>query len=45
MIRVSEYLMILRLAEQYLIRSEARAHQGNITGALTDLNMVRNRAD
>jgi hypothetical protein len=36
--------MILRLAEQYLIRAEARAQQNNIDGAKTDLNAVRNRA-
>jgi hypothetical protein len=40
----TEYLMILRLAEQYLIRAEARAQQNNIDGAKTDLNAVRNRA-
>ena len=39
-----EYSMILRLAEQYLIRAEARAHQGNLEGAREDLNMIRNRA-
>ncbi len=41
---ISEYLMILRLAEQYLIRAEARAQQNNIDGAKIDLNVVRNRA-
>lgn len=41
---VSEFLMVLRLAEQYLIRAEARAQQGNITGAQSDLNAVRARA-
>ncbi|WP_036602289.1 RagB/SusD family nutrient uptake outer membrane protein [Olivibacter sitiensis] len=35
---------LLRLAEQYLIRAEARAEQGNLTGALADLNAVRTRA-
>lgn len=43
----TEYLMVLRLAEQYLIRSEARARQGKISGvnsAESDLNMIRNRA-
>jgi len=40
----SEYTTILRLAEQYLIRAEARAQQGNTTGALADLNVIRNRA-
>lgn len=41
---VTEYSMILRLAEQYLIRSEARAQQANFTGATVDLNIIRNRA-
>lgn len=40
---VTEYFMVLRLAEQYLIRAEARAHQGNDL-ALDDLNAIRNRA-
>ena len=35
---------MLRLAEQYLIRAEARARQGNIPGAQQDLNSIRNRA-
>ena len=39
-----EYSMVLRLAEQYLIRAEARAQQENIAGAQTDLNRIRNRA-
>lgn len=39
-----EYLMALRLAEQYLIRAEARAMQNNITGAQSDLNTIRVRA-
>jgi hypothetical protein len=35
----------LRLAEQYLIRAEARARIGtNLGGALTDLNVIRTRA-
>lgn len=41
---VTEYLMVLRLAEQYLIRAEARTQLNNLTGALSDLNMVRHRA-
>lgn len=41
---LSEYSMILRLSEQYLIRAEARAQQGNISGAQSDLNRVRSRA-
>jgi hypothetical protein len=41
---VTEYTMMLRLAEQYLIRAEARAQQGNTNGALTDINIIRKRA-
>jgi starch-binding outer membrane protein, SusD/RagB family len=41
---VTEYLMVFRLAEQYLIRSEARAQQNNIAGAQLDLNIIRTRA-
>lgn len=41
---VTEYPMMLRLAEQYLIRAEARAQQGNISGAQADLNAIRTRA-
>lgn len=41
---VTEYEMVLRLGEQYLIRAEARAQQNNISGAEVDLNMVRKRA-
>ncbi|MBS1667611.1 MAG: RagB/SusD family nutrient uptake outer membrane protein [Bacteroidetes bacterium] len=39
-----EFLICLRIAEQYLIRSEARLAQNNLIGASEDLNMVRNRA-
>jgi hypothetical protein len=42
---VTEYLMVLRLAEQYLIRSEARAHLNNFHGAKDDLNEIRTRAN
>jgi len=41
---VTEYEMILRLGEQYLIRAEARARQNNIPGAQADLNLIRTRA-
>jgi starch-binding outer membrane protein, SusD/RagB family len=41
---VTEYVMVLRLAEQYLIRAEARAQQNNLAGAASDLNVIRNRA-
>lgn len=40
----TEYNMILRLAEQYLIRAEARAHLDNIDGTIEDLNVIRKRA-
>jgi starch-binding outer membrane protein, SusD/RagB family len=35
---------ILRIAEQYLIRAEARANNNDLTGALADLDAVRDRA-
>nr|WP_294877559.1 RagB/SusD family nutrient uptake outer membrane protein [uncultured Pedobacter sp.] len=41
---VTEYLMVFRLAEVYLIRAEARAKLNNISGAQSDLNVIRNRA-
>jgi len=43
----AEYSTVLRLAEQYLIRAEARAKQDKLTGAnsaASDLNIVRIRA-
>ncbi|WP_207423286.1 RagB/SusD family nutrient uptake outer membrane protein [Desertivirga brevis] len=40
----TEYEMVLRLAEQYLIRAESRAHQNKLTGAIEDLNVIRTRA-
>ena len=39
-----EYSVVLRLAEQYLIRAEARAMQGDLIGAKEDLNKIRMRA-
>jgi hypothetical protein len=39
-----EYNMVLRLAEQYLIRAEARAKQNNVVDAKSDLNVIRKRA-
>jgi len=39
-----EYCMVLRLAEQYLIRAEARIQQNDIGGARNDLNIIRARA-
>jgi hypothetical protein len=41
---VTEYLMVFRLAEQYLIRSEARVFQGNLQGGVQDINTLRSRA-
>jgi hypothetical protein len=40
----AEYSMIFRIAEQYLIRAEARAEQGKFDGARGDINAIRNRA-
>jgi hypothetical protein len=40
----NEYLMVLRLAEQYLIRAEARAKLGSLEEARSDLNVIRRRA-
>tara|TARA_R110002050_G_scaffold61895_1_gene136607 strand:- start:1469 stop:2872 length:1404 start_codon:yes stop_codon:yes gene_type:complete len=42
---LTEYSMVLRLAEQYLIRAEARAMLDNLPGAIADLNTLRNRAN
>ena len=40
----TEYFTVMRLAEQYLIRAEARAQQNEVAGARADLFAVRNRA-
>jgi hypothetical protein len=39
-----EQPIVLRLAEQYLIRAEARAHGNNLIDAVEDLKVIRNRA-
>jgi len=39
-----EYSIVLRLAEQYLIRAEARAQAGDLIGAKEDLNKIRHTA-
>jgi hypothetical protein len=46
-VQAAEYSTVMRLAEQYLIRAEARAEQNKLTGinsAESDLNVIRNRA-
>lgn len=39
-----EYLMLLRIAEQYLIRAEALCRQGSVAAAVSDLNVIRQRS-
>lgn len=39
-----EYSILFRLAEQFLIRAESRAHLGDIDGSRSDLNTIRNRS-
>jgi starch-binding outer membrane protein, SusD/RagB family len=39
-----EYYVVFRLAEQFLIRAEARAHLNKLTEAAADINIIRNRA-
>ncbi len=41
---IIEYSMVLRLAEQYLIRAEAYAAQGKTFEAIADINVIRTRA-
>lgn len=41
---LTEYAVVLRLAEQYLIRAEAEAQLNDLTSAANDLNIIRNRA-
>jgi hypothetical protein len=41
---VTEYYTVLRLGEQYLIRAEAKANQSKLAEAVSDLNIIRNRA-
>lgn len=40
----AEYYTVLRLAEQYLIRAEARAHLNNLAAAKSDVDVIRKRA-
>ncbi|WP_159456255.1 RagB/SusD family nutrient uptake outer membrane protein [Chitinophaga eiseniae] len=41
---ITESYMMLRLAEQYLIRSEVKIRQGKIDDGIRDLNIIRKRA-
>jgi starch-binding outer membrane protein, SusD/RagB family len=41
---VTEFNIVLRLAEQFLIRAEARAQQDNLIGARQDVDTIRLRA-
>ena len=41
---LSEYYMVFRLAEQYLIRAEAALQLNNISDARADINIIRVRA-
>jgi hypothetical protein len=41
---LNEYSMVLRLAEQYLIRAEAKVHQSDLSGAISDVDAIRQRA-
>lgn len=40
----TEYSIVLRYAEQYLIRAEAQVQQNKLSGAITDLDVIRSRA-
>lgn len=42
---ISEYTMVMRVSEQYLIRAEARARQEKLFDAESDLNAIRQRAN
>ncbi|RBQ12067.1 RagB/SusD family nutrient uptake outer membrane protein [Pedobacter miscanthi] len=39
-----EHAIVLRLAELYLIRAEARANLSNVDGSRADINVIRSRA-
>lgn len=41
---IEEYTIVQRVAELFLIRAEARNEQGNISGAVSDINALRDRS-
>lgn len=41
---IQQYSMVMRLAEQYLIRAEARTRQNKLAEAIADLDRIRERA-
>ncbi|HEX6430809.1 MAG TPA: RagB/SusD family nutrient uptake outer membrane protein [Niastella sp.] len=41
---VTEYNVVLRLAEQYLVRAEALVRQNKLAEAIADINSIRTRA-
>lgn len=41
----SDPIYLQRIAEQYLIRAESRVYKNNLSGALSDINEVRSRAN
>lgn len=41
---LTEYTTVFRLAEQYLIRAEAKMHEGSMNEAINDIDVVRERA-
>jgi 2-C-methyl-D-erythritol 4-phosphate cytidylyltransferase len=41
---VTEYSMIMRIAEQYLIRAEANTQNGDLDGGIADIDVIRKRA-
>lgn len=41
---ITEYYMVLRAAEQILIAAEAKAQQNKLAEAVTDVNLIRQRA-
>jgi len=40
---IDEYAIVFRLSELYLIRAESRNEQNNIAGAISDLNILREK--